>query len=77
MTNIQNIVQKFGLGSFGLVTVWLAAPNLGCKTYITYLLRQLLNNSPSLGNRRTMLGTVFICKLIRGNVDSPDLVKLG
>jgi len=40
-----------------------------------YSSRQLLINLPSLANRRTMLGTVFICKLIRGDVESPDLIS--
>jgi len=40
-----------------------------------YSSRLLLINLPSLANRRTMLGTVFICKLIRGDVESPDLLS--
>lgn len=40
-----------------------------------YSSRLLLINLPSLANRRTMLGTVFICKLIRGDVESPDLIS--
>jgi len=40
-----------------------------------YSSRLLLINLPFLANCRTMLGTVFICKLIRGEVESPDLVS--
>jgi len=42
-----------------------------------YSSRLLLINLPSLANRRTMLGTVFNCKLIRGDVESPDLISLN
>jgi len=40
-----------------------------------YSNRLLFINFPSLANRRTMLGTVFICMLIRGYVESPDLIS--
>jgi len=35
--------------------------------------RLLLINLPSLANRKTMLGTVFIDNLSRGGIDSPRL----
>jgi len=41
----------------------------------TYSSRLVLINLPSLANRRTMLGTVFICQYIRGDVESPDLIS--
>jgi len=41
----------------------------------SYSSRLLLINGPSLANRRTMLGTVFIYNLTRGEIDSPDLVS--
>jgi len=41
----------------------------------SYSSRLLLINLPSLANRRTMLGTVFICKLISGDVESPGLIS--
>jgi len=50
--------------------VCLAAPKLGCKPHITSLFLKLI----SLAYRKMMLGTVFICMLIRGEVESPDLV---
>jgi len=40
-----------------------------------YSSRLLLINLPSLANRRTVRGTVFICKLIRLDVESPDLIS--
>jgi len=40
-----------------------------------YSSRLLLINLPSLVNRKTMLGTIFINNLIRGDIDSVDLVS--
>jgi len=47
------------------------------KKLLTFCLAALTTfiNLPSLANRRTMLGTVFICKLIRGDVESADLIS--
>ena len=41
----------------------------------SYTNRLLLLNLPSLANRRTMLGVVFINNLINGDIDSDDLVS--
>jgi len=41
----------------------------------SYSSRLLLINLPSLVNRRTMLGTIFMNNLIRGDIDSVDLVS--
>jgi len=42
---------------------------------MSYQSRLLLLNLPTLVNRRTMLGTIFMQNLIRGDVDSVELVN--
>jgi len=66
---IESVQKKF---------VLFALRRLNCdanRILPPYCSRLLLINLPSLANRRTMLGTVFICKLIRGDVESPDLIR--
>jgi len=41
----------------------------------SYSSRLLLINLPTLVSRRIMLGTIFINNIIRGDIDSVDLVS--
>jgi len=43
--------------------------------YLIYQSRLLLLNLPTLVNRRTMLGTIFMQNLIRGDIDSVENVS--
>jgi len=42
---------------------------------LSYSSRLLLINLPSVVSRRTMLSTIFMNNLIRGDIDSVDLVS--
>jgi len=65
-------VFTFGTGTDFPRTVPAVDENLILPFYTS---RLLLTNLPSLANRRTMLGTVIVYNLIRGEIDSPDLVS--